>query len=274
MGIRLPNVYFLFYDYFFKSSVGDARWKKSCMDDTDMTSPIGSVQAEAFAMLQLKNNYFAWLLEAKQKMPVILVTDYDTEGRRSGLKTASEVYLKNLQIDIGTTDNERVLVVEGDEKYDDLKKFSEDGIKKARQDAKKNKMFKEVKKALEAMQQEASTAASEREGEEQTNMCQEEERRMRQRKKRKILKPLREYTTPQGEEGKFKGWSTRAANDMAALCKQLKEQSMLCVRFRVAYRKIYQARNKDKPRQDRNDQIVEVDYKELWDIENVGVQEI
>jgi hypothetical protein len=55
-GVDLPTVYIIFYDYFFKSSVGDIRWKKACEDVKEHSDPLGSPQAEAFAMLQLKNN--------------------------------------------------------------------------------------------------------------------------------------------------------------------------------------------------------------------------
>ncbi len=60
--VDIPGIYFIFYDYFFKSSAGDARWKKACLEGTEnMRQRLASEQSEAFAMLVLKNNYFAWL---------------------------------------------------------------------------------------------------------------------------------------------------------------------------------------------------------------------
>ena len=98
MGLEMPNVYFLFYEYFFKPSVGDVRWKRACMEVNDKNDLLGSVQAEAFAMIVLKNNYFAWLLDSKEKLKNLLVTDYDPDSKRAGMRTASEVYLKRLQL--------------------------------------------------------------------------------------------------------------------------------------------------------------------------------
>ena len=66
--MEIPNIYFLFHEYFFKSSVGDVCWKKACVEEVGQSAPLESAQAEAFTMLQLKNNYFAWLLEAKENL--------------------------------------------------------------------------------------------------------------------------------------------------------------------------------------------------------------
>ena len=67
-GINLPAIYIIFYDYFVKSSVGDNAWKVACLDAEDQTSSIVPPQGEAFALLLLKIDYFAWLLEAKQSL--------------------------------------------------------------------------------------------------------------------------------------------------------------------------------------------------------------
>ena len=121
MGIEIPALYFMFYEYFFKSSVGDTRWKKACTKDNEAFSPLGTVHAEAFAMLQLKNNYFAWLLEAKEEWGAQLITDYDEEALEEGKLSAPEVYLKKLEID--TQGDEEILVVrEGCDKFADLQK--------------------------------------------------------------------------------------------------------------------------------------------------------
>ena len=68
------------------------------------------------------------------------------------------------------------------------------------------------------------------------------------RKRQKILKPFREYTaTRMDDEGRFKGWSKRSADDMAECCKKLKEENAASVRFRIAYHEIYHSRtNKAK----------------------------
>jgi hypothetical protein len=70
MRVEIPVVYILFYDYFLKPSVGDARWKKRCLDSK--TNELASVQSESFALILLRNNYFAWLLEAKKALPTLV----------------------------------------------------------------------------------------------------------------------------------------------------------------------------------------------------------
>jgi hypothetical protein len=149
MGLEIPNVYFLFYEYFFKSSVGDVRWKRACTEEKDKYAPLGSPQAEAFAMLLLKNNYFAWLLEAKEKLQDLLMTDYDPESKRAGWKSAPEVYLKKLQVNLGGGEDEELLIAEGHVEYNDLRKRTEEVLKTTRRNARNNATYKELKKALD-----------------------------------------------------------------------------------------------------------------------------
>jgi hypothetical protein len=275
MGIENPSIYFLFYEYFFKSSVGDARWRRACVEDQDQSAPLGSVQAEAFAMLQLKNNYFAWLLEAKENLSM-LITDYDPDSKRAGMKSAAEVYLKKILLNLAEEeDDEDLLVAEGDAKYRSLKKATDELLVMARRSAKTNATYKEVKKIVDAWNAEKA-GCGEEEGEESDTLDEDEKKRERQRKRRKVLKPFREYTVRQGEEGKFKGWSRRAACDMAAMCKKLKHENNICLRkFRTAYRKIYLSRNQDKRSNAKKDVEEEtVDYNELWDLGEINCAEI
>ena len=113
---------------------------------------VGSVQAEAFAMLQLKNNYFAWLLEAKERFQDELITDYDPDSKKAGKKNPAEVYLKKFELNISGDDDEDLVIGEGDGKYLVLKRTSEELIKKARRMAKNNATYKELKKALDVVQ--------------------------------------------------------------------------------------------------------------------------
>lgn len=270
MGLEMPNVYFLFYEYFFKPSVGDVRWKRACMEANDKNDLLGSVQAEAFAMIVLKNNYFAWLLDAKEKLKNLLVTDYDPDSKRAGMRTASEVYLKRLQININGGDDDDLDIAEGHVKYDDLKKELEEMVKKTRRLAKGNATYREVKKALEAMQQGIPSEVAQDKSTD--DMYEEDRKREQQRKKQKILKPLREYTVRKGEEGRFKGWSKRAAGDMAALCNKIKDEREDCARFRAAYREIYQMRRQMKPVIEVGEIVV--DYSVVWDVGMVDAVEI
>ena len=85
----------------------------------------------------------------------------------------------------------------------------------------KNSKFKEMKKGLMQMmknQRQREVAAASPEDQsfdygEDENEEQEGDSPQR-RKRRKLLKSFREYTTANEEEGRFKGWSVRAGQDM------------------------------------------------------------
>ena len=268
MGLEIPTTYFIFYEYFFRSSVGDARWRKACDDEQqDQTSRLGSIQAESFAFLQLKNNYFAWLLEAKERFNDRLITDYDAESKTKGRKSAAEVYMKNLEINLYRSEVNGLLIKEGHEIYNDLKKTSNNLLKEARKIARTNHTYKEMKKVLDS---ERRNDALE-EGEEEMN--QDEKKKFNMRKRRKLLQPFREYTVRQGEEGKFKGWSKRAAEDMIAISKKLKEEKVEYTKFRKAYREFYCKRYQAK-RKASLMVLPEVDYSELWDVDDNPLTEI
>ena len=136
MGIKLPCVYILFQEYFHKSSIGDVKWKVACLKAEKETDRFGLVQAEAFAMILLKNNYFAWLWEAKQSLGDRLSTDYDNEKDINTKWSADEAFLKaelNLDDQLLLQDEgqvlteksgvfEGLLVYERDPLYQDLQK--------------------------------------------------------------------------------------------------------------------------------------------------------
>ena len=86
-----------------------------------------------------------------------------------------------------------------------------ESLKRAREAAKDNAVYKKMKTTLDSIMSPAS-------------VLQEQDKKDEQKKKRMLLKPLRSYTARQGKEGRFKGWSKRAAADMAALCKKVKKK--------------------------------------------------
>ena len=133
MGIEIPTLYIVFYDYFYKCSVGDVQWKKACLVEKDKFAPLGPPQAEAFAFMQLKNNYFAWLLDAVEETPKgSLVTDYDSDSKCRGMKSVPEAYLKKLELDVNVKeDNDLVVVPESHIHYQALKRRTDESLKKA-----------------------------------------------------------------------------------------------------------------------------------------------
>jgi len=73
--MALPKVHFVFFEYFFRAVIGEMAWKIRMKDDRKR---LGSTMAEAYANLQLNNNYFAWLYDYKMKHPnTTLKTEYD-----------------------------------------------------------------------------------------------------------------------------------------------------------------------------------------------------
>ena len=270
LGLEIPTIYFMFYEYFYKSSVGDSRWRRACEEEKVLSSPLGSIQSEAFAMLQLKNNYFAWLLEAKERMQEHLITDYDPDSKRIGKKGAAEVYMKKLELNLDGEEGEEILIAEDNMKYNDLKKNTEEKLKKARRAARTNATYKEVKKALETMRRESNVDA---EDESENGMNEREMKNSRLAKRRKLLKPFREYTFPQRAEGKFKGWSKRAVEDMISITKKLKEEKIEHLRFRQASREFYFRRNLAKRKASEMEEVV-VDYNEVWDVDDIPLAEI
>ena len=99
-----PTNYYLFYEYFLSAAVGEEEWKQNSgyqhrmrkrarrqSYTTNIISPepmtrdrlsivkdkrMSTSLNEAFTLILFKNNYFAWLLEAKQNNSD-LVCDYD-----------------------------------------------------------------------------------------------------------------------------------------------------------------------------------------------------
>jgi hypothetical protein len=229
-GVNLPAIYVIFYNYFVKSSVGDNAWKVACLDAEDQSSPIVPPQGEAFAMLLLKNNYFAWLWEAKMKLGNLLITDYDTTTE-DGVESAGEIadVVLKCQIDMDVQADEqdwnKILVkpTVNHRKYESLRKATNARLKTLRHSARNSDKYKEFKSALDEGSEEESTDV-------------DLESRT---KKRKRLKAFREYTNPKDAEGKFKGWSMRAASDMRDSIQLLGIVNAKDKLFRRVYRHIY-----------------------------------
>ena len=252
MRLGIPCIYFVFYDFFFKSSAGDAHWKKACSEAGSQSTRIASIQAEAFAMLQLKNNYFAWLLEAKEKLKDLLVTDYDTDTKIKNKTGINEAYLK-CEIDLEKDENDLIQNKE-DDGYNDLKKQTEAALKKARKSAKNNSMYKDMAKQLNK-----PPVSPDEEGFQEYD----DTAREKQRKRRCLLKSFRKYTAREDGEDGFKGWSHRAAEDMTLLVKKLMDERKKMAKFTKAFRKVYASRHQTK-RKVIEQKDVDVDYDALW----------
>jgi len=82
-----------------------------------------------------------------------------------------------------------------------------------------------------------------------------------------VLKGFREYTTAKGMEGKFKGWSSRAANDMKEAIMALKKVEKKDLLFRQVYREIYKEAKGAKKQKRVQEQEAPDNYEEdMWDL--------
>ena len=323
MRLEIPCVYMLFNEYFLKSSVGDSRWKASCLDEAKaLSDPLIPVQGEAFAMIILKNNYFAWLWEAKFKMKNLLLTDYDTESELRNRANVGEALLNHAELNLEQQENdqeeqyddddnptgdslspscpqepllreldyENILVPESTGAlYRDLREKTESALKKARRAARSNERYKELKKILEQEEwRKAATAARTTEDvlpaddrgrsrppvDNDERVIQEQEQRT---KKRKILKSFREYTNPHDDEGRFKGWSRRASEEMAVLHATLTEEihTTRAKLFRAAYRMNFRANRKGGKKKQVVQESAPANYQSnIWGLDDIPEVEI
>ena len=99
MRLELPKVYYLFYSIMFKFVLGNAKHKTYLeMDEEDNNQTFSTAIIEAFALLVLKNNYFAWLCDFREKSPNVqnqakyLKTEYDTVLDNDKNRSLSEVF--------------------------------------------------------------------------------------------------------------------------------------------------------------------------------------
>jgi len=283
--IRIPCVYVVFYEYFFKSAVGDSDWKTACVGVTDASAPLGNYQTEAFAFLVLRNNYFAWLLDVKKKAKDSLVTDYDTLSfiKETRSQDVGEVFLK-VEIDLEVNaDNDEEDDDDDDEednngfgnhpkndllvhettckrRYDRLRARTEAKIELVRERARRNPKYQELLQALQEM-----------EGTQQVNEAAAtgNERRT---KRRRLLRDFRVYTNGRDDQNKYKGWSKRAKNDLADLtmkCRHLADE-VETKRFREAYRLTFAERVQSAKKPQRpDDNTPAVDHEEdIWGFGN------
>jgi hypothetical protein len=254
MLLELPPVYVVFYDYFFKSSVGDAAWKRNCEGQADMTAELGSPTEEAFAMVLLKNNYYAWLFQAKEEMQGLLVTDYDKDAKRKDFKSIHKVYLL-MEIDMEET-REEMLVMKGQASYNEIKKKTEEKMKDIRRRAQHSMEYQKVLEKLEEASELSDDEANEN---------------VRHKKKRRKLRDFKAYTSQKEGEGKFKGWSSRVASDMSSIVAELTEAKEEQKKFNFIYRRICSTRTtkKDGKKPARQEKVAEDVINKCDDLERI-----
>lgn len=197
-------------------------------------------------MVLLTNNYFAWLWEAKLHFKDKLKTDYNSPKEIKDMAEISQAFMQceiNLGcIDIVEDQDWKVILITEQESpiaHEFLEKEATENHTKVRQASRKNPKYKAFKKALDEKEKEEETEGGEENQENDPSSATGGEAR---NKRRKTLKALREYTSnPKEDEGRFKGWSSRAADDMTshvvALSKSTPERDVFNKMYRHVYKK-------------------------------------
>lgn len=265
---RIPAVYWLFNEFFFRSSVGDTVWKRNCNKDKDKCGSLGNVPEQAFAMILLKNNYFAWLLDAKEKYPNLL-TDYDSPRKREGKKSATDIYLKkwNFNLEGPSTDMVGdILIFEGHEKYESVALTTKEAVDVARRRSGDCPRFSSYEEVLDNLEFEFGREDAEdvRVGRvEDTIQAEMLKKKERLKKKRAMVREMRPYTGSYSEEGevnsvtgsvaevkatKFKGWNAKVFDDMAVIVDKIQDEDRVdaFARFRKAYREMDRIRRTEE----------------------------
>lgn len=196
-------------------------------------------------MVLLTNNYFAWLWEAKLHFKDKLKTDYNSPKEIKDMAEISQAFMQceiNLEsVDIADDQEWKLILVTEQEDpiaHEFYEKATTESHTKVRQASRKNPKYKAFKKALDEKEKEEETEGGEDNQENEPSSAAAGEAR---NKRRKTLKALREYTNPKEDEGRFKGWSSRAADDMTfhvvALSKSTPERDVFNKMYRHVYKK-------------------------------------
>lgn len=278
-----PTTYYLFYEYFLRAAVGEEVWKENTGHHTNTkkarlsssshsttsssststmatgatpstTKRMATSLDEAFALIVFKNNYFAWLLAAKQ-LCLGLLTDYDIDvSVHTSSITLVEQLLKgsvvNLQWDEDESDSEEAttsyvlwkpqgsadtMVQQNDRlttKYVEAFNNYKLMVNNVRYKVQNSEDYRRLNDAIT----ELSTAT----GDITTSEI------SRKKKKRRLLRDLKSFTGGrQGDEKAFRGWSGRAFIDLVDLKKAIVAQKDLYKRFGKAYRHLYAVQRSD-----------------------------
>lgn len=275
--LDLPTIYYSFYDSFVRASAGENKWRSAAADSNAKEKRLATIIEEAFAWLLFRNNYFTWLFEAKLHWKDKLKTDYDPESQRAGCEELSKTCaLSGAQIDLnedGGGSAETVLIIDREsERFKMLRTQEEKKLKQMRKNARTNATYKNVANKVKEMLKREEQASMDNDNSSPSVYSETEQER--KKKRRKLLNTFKEYTVRQGNEGRFKGWSRRAAMDMTELVRAIKSERERYNLFNRAYREVYYNRFKHKI-----DNIVslqeeefEPDYSTLWELDNIDNQ--
>lgn len=279
----MPAVYFIFHEFFLKSAVGESAWKSSVLDEENedeentniSTRPLASIQVEAFTMLLLKNNYFAWLLTAKTEMKDSLVTDYDDLRSRVDLVSFVEIILKKMEINlidfpqgetfVASPENVKDLVMNDQQpRFNALRRHTREQIEKIQKDVETSAMFQKITAQISHSNVYEDPVPEIMEAD--SNEVNATTSKPAKKNDRKSLKQFRVYTNPMENEKRFKGWSQRAKADQSDMMLKLEQDPEKCKQFRAAYRILYKIKNESTAKKRKSvEEAPEFDYQaNIW----------
>lgn len=298
-GIKFPSVHMVFYEYFLKSCVGDSEWKDICLNPTNCQSDaFVDPPLEAFATIMLENNYFSWLLSAKDEYGDTLVTDYDTADRRENKIYFAQYHVNGVELDlvdvppgetfVPTCDAVMKLMVYPEsgnpEKFDILKRQREDELDDICVKAMTNNKYREMMSELKQMQhedQESTESQPEAGIAEMTNDTlekpvmtndttlekqSEKQLEKKRKEKRNTLKKLRKYTNVNDTDAFYKGWSKEMPHIQLRIMKSITENEEKYKQFRSVYRLNFKMRTEKSSAKKRKpvQEAPPINYDELF----------
>jgi hypothetical protein len=131
LGMVLPKVMFIFYEYFFKAMAGGAAWKKRFEEDVRFGTNI----LEAYTQATLENNSLAWVYEYMKENPgSTLKTEYDIAGDDNATDDDCQLFCRDLdhieiagpQIGEDGTTNEYKLLIDEDKDSEEIEQARKD----------------------------------------------------------------------------------------------------------------------------------------------------
>ena len=232
----------MFYEYFLRAATGEENWKKKLREGGNghrqVQGRISTPLNESFALVLLKNNYWAWLLDGMEEHGDFK-TEYDDDLTTSTGGRLVEYLLQGACIDVvgGSVDKGYVEVPSHNTDDDEAcnayneanKRYKESEVVSVRNKTRDSTDFKRVRSVLLAL--------SDMDG----------LRMEREKKRRRMVKELKEYTGGRkGSEKTFRGWSKRAYRDMSVIKKAIERDYALYDKFDLAYKSIHARQQQGK----------------------------
>jgi hypothetical protein len=247
-----PTTYFIFYHYFLRAAIGETEWKVLCgmkvkrkkrkstgtppatVDTIEADQPLATPLNEAFAMVMLINNYYVWLLEAKEEFGDALITDYDDnlelDDGESKMSLMEWRVLRHFIIDLEDGEKEKGFIVnpEKEETTVEIKEAYIELVKERREMVKGCKKYRQIQESMMIIENDSEGMDA---------MYSEDDGR--KSKRRKILRELKAYTgSREKNQKKYRGWSDRAFQVMLRIKADVIRDKEQYKKFYAAYRTI------------------------------------